>query len=156
MTPFRDHADRKTPRCSFPVCCQKKVDPYLAKINLSKPSKDSFFHTELTKGRKYNHTVHTASCGESAGGAIDRGYFGFPGDSLTNPRSPARSTSLAARRAEQQELWSPQDITATWVRLFLALAGADKQQLLLRAPDTHFLGNCDKLNVTFLVLLHLA
>lgn len=41
-----DHADRKTARCSFPICCQKKIDPHLAKKTPSKPSKIYFFHTE--------------------------------------------------------------------------------------------------------------
>lgn len=100
--------------------------------------------------------MHAAAHGESAEGARDPGSFGCPGDSLTNPRSPVRSASLAARGAEQQGLWGPQDVTARWVRWFLALAGADKQQLLPRAPDTDVLGNRDELNVTFLVVLHPA
>lgn len=72
-------------------------------------------------------------------GGVQRVLFWLCSDSLTNSRGfPVRSTSLAARGAEQQELWGPQDVTATWVRLFLTLAGADKQQLVLRAPDTDF------------------
>lgn len=57
MTQSWNHADRKTPRCPFPICCQKNIDPYLAKKPL-RLSKILFYFTELSKGRKYKHTVH--------------------------------------------------------------------------------------------------